>query len=244
MRVKRLLLGLLALLALLYLTRYQWLPPIAAWLNRSAPQLPVDYVIPLPGGNDDRPFAAAALVKAGHAQRVGILVNELTPDVANGVALPMHQVTERVLRLRGVAAESILTLPGTSNSTYSDVQIIGQLLARKPNATIALVTSTSHTRRVRWSVDHILPRYRDQICVIGTINDHYDESRWWQSDLGLKATLGEYAKLVFYWLHYSSSRQRAVVFAIILAIVIAWIQLTRGRRVSGSTPSTEAAAQG
>ncbi len=237
MRGRRVLGGLLALAVLMYLARFAWLPPIAAWLNVSDPQLPVDFVVPLPGGNDDRPFAAAALIRSGLAAEVGVLVNELTPHVADGLVRPMHEVTREVLMRRGVSAEAILMLEGTSNSTFSDIQIIGQLFAKQPNATIAIVTAPSHTRRVRWSVDRILPGYRDQVCVIATFNDSFDEQIWWRSDQGLQVILSEYLKLIFYWLAYSSSIQRAVVVGTILVtMVLAWLAFHRQSR-----PSTSAA---
>ena len=165
----RIVLGSVLALLALYLLRFQWLPPIATWLNVSDPRLPVDYVIPLPGGNDTRPFAAAALVRAGLADRAAILINPTTPDVSDQIVLPMHQVTQRVLRLRGVPEDDILLLRGVSESTFSDIQIIGGLIEQQPNATIAIVTSPSHTRRVRWTINQILPQFRNQVCVIAVV---------------------------------------------------------------------------
>lgn len=238
---RRMVIGTLLLVAL-YLGRTIWLPPIASWLDVSQPRLPVDVAIPLPGGNDDRPFAVAALVRSGLAQQAGVLVNEMTPNVIHGVVAPMHEVTREVLVRRGVAAEDILMLEGTSNSTFSDVQIIGELLRQRPNATIAIVTAPSHTRRVRWTVDQILPSCRGQVCVIATYNDTYDERIWWRSEQGLQATVSEYLKLVFYWLKYSSTRQRAVLLGIILLAVMAIVLRVRKQRLSN--PAAEAAASG
>ena len=242
MRWRRWAVGVLVLVTVLYTARYRWLPPLADWLNVSdASMMPVDIVVPLPGGNDDRPFAAAALVRAGLADQVGVLVNELTPNVAEGVVRPMHEVTREVLILRGVPNQDILMLPGTSNSTFSDIQLIGELLRRGPNATIAIVTAPSHTRRVRWTVDRTLPTCRDRVCVVATFNDTYDARIWWRSQHGLQATVSEYLKLIFYWLVYSSPLQRVFAVAALTATPLLCWWFVRRRRSEKLAPKTDPA---
>jgi uncharacterized SAM-binding protein YcdF (DUF218 family) len=227
---RRILLGSVAVVLALYLLRFHWLPPIASWLNVSEPRLPVDYVIPLPGGNDTRPFAAAALVRAGLADRAAVLINPATPDVSAQIALPMHQVTHQVLQLRGVPEDDILLLRGVSDSTFSDIQIIAGLIEREPNATIAIVTSPSHTRRVRWTISQILPQCGNQVCVIATFNDHFDQRIWWQDQGAMHEILSEYLKLGYYLMKYSSLRLRAGFAVLTLIVIAVLITLVRRRR--------------
>ncbi len=243
MRIRRILLSLVVVLIALYLLRFQWLPPIAGWLNVSEPRLPVDYVIPLPGGNDTRPFAAAALVRAKLAKRVAIVVNQMTPNVRDQIVLPMHQVSKQVLILRGVPQDDVLMLSGTSDSTFSDIQIIGGLFRQEPSATIAIVTSAAHTRRVRWTVNQLLPQFRQQVCLIATYNDLYDERIWWQDQGGLHEILSEYLKLVFYVLRYSSPGQRTIAGVMISLVTIALIKLACRKRAQRRSPSDTHAAE-
>lgn len=44
------------------------LPTLARWLDVGVAPQPADYLFVLPGGEDTRPFVAAALVKAGYAR--------------------------------------------------------------------------------------------------------------------------------------------------------------------------------
>jgi uncharacterized SAM-binding protein YcdF (DUF218 family) len=213
---RRLLIGILLLLAL-FLLRFQWLPPMAAWLDVSRPRLPVDYVIPLPGGNDTRPFAVAALVRSGLARQAAVVVSVSTPDNRDGVVEPMHEVTRNVLLKRGVAESKILMLRGTSDCTYTDVQVIASIWEHDARATVAIVTDPAHTRRARWAVNRALPTYADRVCVIAAFNDLYDENTWWQSDAGLALTLTEYLKLGYYGLVYSTGGQRlAAIITVIM----------------------------
>src|SRR5581483_11739959 len=76
-----------------------WLLPRAArWLNGG--QLPrrCDYVLVLPGGEDTRPFAAAALVRAGLAGQVLIPRTRSSSDVEDGIRRPTHEIIRAVLR--------------------------------------------------------------------------------------------------------------------------------------------------
>ena len=63
-------LTLLAGLTLVWAAPGRVLPPVAQFLDVSEPPRPVDHVLVLNGDPNTRPFAAAALVKAGLAREV------------------------------------------------------------------------------------------------------------------------------------------------------------------------------
>jgi hypothetical protein len=66
---------------------HPWLLPLAgAYLDVSEPPRAVDDVLVLGGGRDTRPFVAAALYKAGLAQRILLPTVKASPENEDGLA--------------------------------------------------------------------------------------------------------------------------------------------------------------
>ncbi len=68
----------------------------------SAGDWPVDYVVPLPGDDNTRTLAAAALFRHGYAHQVAVLQGVPSPFEADGVLPAGAEITRRVLIARGV----------------------------------------------------------------------------------------------------------------------------------------------
>src|SRR5207248_5996220 len=79
---------LLATLLGLYLGRSWILPHVAGFLDVSEPPHAVDFVMVLGGGDDTRPFVAAALYEAGMAKAVLVPATKRGPEVEDAFVPP------------------------------------------------------------------------------------------------------------------------------------------------------------
>ena len=157
-----------AALALAYVGRRHLLPPVARWLNVGDAPRHTDYVMALPGGENVRPFVAAALFRTGHAEGVLVPVTETAPEVDDGIRPPTHEVVRRVLLHRGVPEERIVVLPAKSSNTSSDAEALAAFLEASPGASVSVVTHDYHTRRARFAFAQVfgdrMERISDILC--------------------------------------------------------------------------------
>lgn len=217
-----------------------WLLPAAAqWLNVAGEPVPTDYVLVLPGGVETRPFAAAALVKAGFARQVLVPKTEASPDQLDGIERPEHDVTRQVLELRGVLPSDIIVLNGGSSSTFSDAEALSRFLAKAPARSVSVVTNHYHTRRARWVLSRVLGKRSSDLHFVAVPVDEFNESNWWQVRQGTSAYLGEYFKFTYYLLRYGRAGPIAFVLILLaLALCLARrrlrLWLTRKQHQPGS----------
>jgi uncharacterized SAM-binding protein YcdF (DUF218 family) len=187
-----------ALLVGAYLARGRLLPAVGRFLDVSEPPRPVDVVLVLGGAANDRPFVAAALVRAGLAERV--LVPTVKPSAENQEDLrpPEHELIRRALRGRGVASERIVPLPGEVGSTLDEAQALARFLDAEPDTTVAVVTHAYHTRRARSLFRRVLGGRMARVHFVAAPSDQFSADDWWCSEEGFATYLTEYAKLLLY----------------------------------------------
>lgn len=160
---------------------------------------PVDCVYILGGGASTRPFMAAAIYRAGYGHRI------LIPESIHLDSSPLpaeHMICREVLLRRGVPLDAIVQLTGTVDSTRDEAEALEAYLSTRPDATVAIVTSNFHTRRVRMIFRKMLPQHRDQLFVIATPTDDFGPDDWWHHQDGILWYLGEYVKLLREYFQY------------------------------------------
>jgi uncharacterized SAM-binding protein YcdF (DUF218 family) len=198
---RRLLVALLFVAAVLvtcWATRAPLLRAAASWLDVGERPHKADYIMLLTGGEDSRPFAAAALVKAHWAHRVLVAKTMLSPAEIDGIVPPCHVINRRVLLSRGVAAAEVTILPGAAASTYDEAAALAAFLRDKPYARVLVVTNDYHTRRSRWVFTRVLGDRAAQVSFVSAPSGEFRMDRWWESQVGLLSIVTEYPKLVFY----------------------------------------------
>lgn len=188
-------LALLAILAAVYLTSGLWLPLVGHFLDVSEPPGQDDVVFILGGGAETRPFVAAALVKAGHAKRVLVARVKAPPPGRAPLALQEQDVMTRVLRLRGVPADSIVLLPDECDSTLDETYALARYLDREPAQRVTIVTNDFHTRRARLLFSRVLGERMSRVRFVAAPTDGFDADSWWQSEDGVVTYTTEYVKL-------------------------------------------------
>jgi uncharacterized SAM-binding protein YcdF (DUF218 family) len=187
-----------AVLVVLYLARGALLPPVARFLDVSEAPTKVDYVMVLGGGTQTRPFVAAALLTRGQANKALVPTVHLSPEARDGTTLSDPEVICRVLKARGVPEEAIVLLPGEASSTRDEARALRAFLESQPDCSVAVVTNRAHTRRARMLFNQTLGERAGQVHFVGVPTDGFDESNWWQSEMGFAYYTKEYAKLLVY----------------------------------------------
>jgi len=200
-RRRRVLLGLLSclvVLTLLWATHPVLLRAMARWLDIGERPHRADYIMVLNGDEATRPFAAAALFKAGWAQKVLVAEVTPTPAVSDLIIPPYHEINRQVLIKRGVPAEDIILLPGAANSTHDEAKALAVFLEDHPSTLVLVVTDNYHTRRSRWAFARALEGRAGQVSFISANTEELHLDYWWKYELGLVMILSEYLKFAFY----------------------------------------------
>jgi len=213
--------------------RSGWLPSIAEWLDRGEPPAKVDHILLLPGDETVRPFVAAALVKTGFANDVLVPRNFPTPQEADGLTDPTHEVTRKVLLARGVPDDKIIILPGHSDSTFGDARVATAFLRKNPHETFAVVTSFYHIRRAKIAFRSIHHNEFDRFLFVAAPSDGFSAENWWTSQAGTFLIAAEFLKLGLYWIQYGSGIYWILTILIALTgvmIVVQYRMRLRARR--------------
>jgi uncharacterized SAM-binding protein YcdF (DUF218 family) len=184
-----------------YLARGRLLPAMGRFLDVSEPPRPVDAVLVLEGGANDRPFVAAALVRAGLAGRVLVPTVKRSADNEDDLLPPEHELIRRVLLVRRVPPECIIPLPGECDSTLDEARALARFLDAEPETTVAVVTHGYHTRRARSLFRRVLGGRIARVHFVAAPTEDCSADDWWCSEEGFTAYTAEYFKLVMYSLH-------------------------------------------
>lgn len=207
-------------LASVYAGRAYLLAAAARWLDVGQPARPADYAVVLPGGQNTRPFAAAALVKAGLVDHVLVTKNIPSPQVEDGILPPTHEIICRVLRRRSVPENKILVLAGETSSTFSDMQSLAAFLEASPGSRALIITNDYHTRRARWVATRVLDDRLDQVSFVSAPMEEFRPDNWWQSDFGFLTIVGEYLKFAYYIARYGTFLYWAVPCAVLVIVAL------------------------
>jgi uncharacterized SAM-binding protein YcdF (DUF218 family) len=199
--LKAAVLSLLALAAL-WTGHARLLSGLGHWMDVGERPLAVDYVVPLGGDVNSRPFVAAKLYRAGLAPKVVIPRPGRSAAVLRGEELAHDEIYRLVLLKSGVKQQDIIVLDGENQSTFDEAQRLRRFLAGAEPKTIAIVTSDLHTRRTRWTFRHALAGTPHELHFISAPVWDYSAENWWRSEQGFAAYPSELLKIVFYWCYY------------------------------------------
>lgn len=199
----------LALLALttLLATRNHWVAPVgraaADWLDVSDFDGPVDCVMILGGEPNRRPFAAAALYRAGLAERVLVARTRPSEAARRGLIPLQHELARQVLALEGVPETAIEILPGEEvRSTADEAVVLGAWLEARPEVEVVVLTTAYHTRRARRIFRQVLGAAAPRVEFLGIPPEDFRSGEWWRTKAGFLTYSREFLKTLYYWLRY------------------------------------------
>jgi uncharacterized SAM-binding protein YcdF (DUF218 family) len=189
-----------ALLALWFI-----LPAAGRWLVVSDPLQSARCIVVFGGHVPFRAMEAAAIYKQGWAAEVWLTQGA---DQADDIALKElgidrlqeHLLSRQVLVKLGVPDNAIRILPGRNENTADEVQTIASYLKKTGGAAprVVLITSKSHTRRVRvlW---HRLVGSSPEAIVRYAQDDPFQPDRWWRSTQSSEFVAHEWFGLLNAW---------------------------------------------
>jgi uncharacterized SAM-binding protein YcdF (DUF218 family) len=176
---------------------------LAQWLVVADPLTHAQAIVVLGGHLPFRAMEAAALYKQGWAPEVWV-TQPSSPAEETALAQLGIQVlgeeayNRQVLERLGVPTEAIRFLRDRVQNTVGEVQLVARELKEVGGERVILVTSKSHTRRVR-AVWWALVGDSAQVIVRYATEDPYDPTRWWRQTRDALAVSREIFGLLNVW---------------------------------------------
>lgn len=196
------------IVGLLYVGRVSILGWVGRTLVSEDPLQPADAIVVLGGGTPGREMEAAHLYTAGLSSRI---VMPREPE-GRGVKLLLdrnvlverpNDLRVRILRELGVPDEAVVRLPAHVDSTFEEAAAVVAWASRHRMASLLIVTSRYHTRRVRWTYDRVAAGRGIAVRVRGAdLGEIFTPRDWWRSREGLRTGLFELQKLIAYRVMY------------------------------------------
>lgn len=156
---------------------------VGRWLVVEDSLQPAQSIVVLSGRMPVRAMEAAKLYRGGYAPEIW-----LTRSEQPGAALKAMDITYvgeefynlRVLVHEGVPPEAIRVLSTPIVNTVDEVEAIGAEMRPEGNKPVIIVTSKTHTRRVR-ALWRKLAGSQGRAIVRGASGDSFDPAHWWRN---------------------------------------------------------------
>lgn len=171
------------------------------WLNREDPLSHADVIFVLSGGLPQRAVEAGKVYAQGYAPEVWLSRPDGPADelAKLGIQFANEEIYNRqVLMHAGVPESAIHVLPDPVVNTEEELQEVGGEMRRNGKASIILVTSPQHTRRV-WTLWQKLVGRDPKAIVHGAQDDPFDADHWWRNTRDLLSVVRETLGLVNAW---------------------------------------------
>lgn len=194
--------------AALHSQRTRLLTGAAYLLTVDTVEAPADYIVPLGGGAETRPFEAAALYRREIAPKVLIFEFATHDTIRMGLAPSGTDLYRQILELEGVPRSAIQAVPGVVGDTWEEAWALRRALDAKELTkteltTVVVVTSPEHTLRARWAFQKVFAGTSVDVRMAPAKHLRFDETNWWRHDEGVLTYLHEYLKLPYYWARYT-----------------------------------------
>jgi uncharacterized SAM-binding protein YcdF (DUF218 family) len=191
-----------ALVVLVSLAAYAF-QNAGVWLVREDPLQKAQFVLVLSGGLPDRALAAAEVFRASHAKEVW-LTRPMQPAAAmQQLDLPYsgeEEYSRMVLIAKGVPPDDIRILRQRINNTADELEAVFDELQSQPDATVIVVTSKAHTRRVRSVWKYVSGETnRGHLLIRAAPQDSFDPQHWWRTTNDVLSVVREYLGLINAW---------------------------------------------
>ncbi len=152
-------------------------------LRVSDPLQPSAAIVVINGRVPFRAMQGAALYKKNLAPEVWVTQGNRSAGEIEMERLDVHPTQEHVysqavLERLGVPSNAIQIVPGRNRNTADEVQTIARYARQRGVASVILVTSSYHSRRVR-SLWHQLVGSSPTAIVQYSEQEPFNERRWW-----------------------------------------------------------------
>lgn len=186
--------------------------PLAAWaaarcLIVETPLARADAMVILSGSSAyvERTQKAAELYRQGYAPLIILTDDQQQGSWSNADWRNPFFVerARRELERAGVPPERIEALPQRVASTHDESRLLRDYAQARKLTSLLIVTSAYHSRRALWTMRRAFTGSNVRLALAASGEDTLPASTWWLQPRGWQAVVGEYGKLVYYWLRYS-----------------------------------------
>lgn len=191
---------------------------IGTWLVTEDPLTPALASVVFGGQVPFRAIQAAAFYNEGTVNEVWLTQGSLTAEDLKlrelGLGKPAeYELSREVLRRLGVPESAIHVLPGENANTADEVRTIFReansrsITSGTPHISVILVTSKSHSRRVKvlW---HTLAPKNVTALVRFSSDDTYEPAAWWKTSGDASQVAHEWFGLLNAWVGFPLSSRR------------------------------------
>ena len=172
------------------------------WLVREDPLAPADTIVVLSGGLPWRAKEAARIFCLGEAHEVWVS-QPASPAVelaSMGISYVGEEYFNReVMTHNGVPEAAVRVLPDSAADTEEEVAEIAREMRREQKASVIIVTSPQHTRRVKALWRKIVGDHPHAV-VRAAFQDPFDPDHWWRSTPDTFSVVRELMGLANVWL--------------------------------------------
>ncbi|MBX3290088.1 MAG: YdcF family protein [Acidobacteria bacterium] len=195
-----------------------WVPLawfLGQWLVVEKPLEKADAIFVLAGSANyvERNAEAARLYNLGIAPKI-LLTDDRNKGGWDNERQRNPYFVERakwLLLENGVPETSIVILPDRINGTDDEAKALAKHLQQNPYRSVLLVTSSFHTRRALWTftlmVDDMNLNTEIGVHSSPATNGPHSSAFWWTNRNGLRTTISEYLKLIYYYFALSNSNK-------------------------------------
>lgn len=155
---------------------------IGKWLVVQDPLIHADVIVVLSGQLPERAVEAAKVYRTGYASEVWVSAPVSPEEELKAMKIFFvgeDFYNEKVLMAQGVPADVIQVLEPPSANTEEEVRKISENLRSRNFRTAIVITSKSHTRRVR-TIWRKLVGSDQRLIVRYASGDAYDGGHWWR----------------------------------------------------------------
>jgi len=168
-------------------------------LVASDPIGPADVIVVPKWAGEAGALEAAELNRNGVSPRVAILVGPQTASseqlIHRGIISPSEDWITRLIRTLGVTV--VEEIPNVVNGTEAEGEILPDWCDRHHFRTVAVVTTSDHSRRVRRILRRTLKGRGVRIVIVPARYSDFDPDRWWETRNGVRTEVVEAEKLLF-----------------------------------------------
>lgn len=171
------------------------------WLVREDPLTPAEEIVVLSGSMPARAEEAGRIFRMGYAHEIWVSRPE-SPSAeleSQGIHyLGEEEYNRQVLLHEGVPEANVHIFPQPIANTEEEIREISEQLRRDGKASVIIVTSPQHTRRVR-TLWRKLAGNGLRLTVRGAPQDPFEADHWWRDTHDALAVVREILGLLNAW---------------------------------------------
>jgi uncharacterized SAM-binding protein YcdF (DUF218 family) len=174
---------------------------VGRWLVREDPPAHAEIIVVLSGGLPFRAEGAAKYFASGYASEVWVTHPDEPAEQLKELGISYtgeDEYSRQVLIHMHVPENDVVILPGTIVNTQQEVEEIVRELRHQNKASVIIVTSPQHTRRVKALWNKLADKNLTAI-VRAAPDDPYDADHWWRNTRDALSVVREILGLMNVW---------------------------------------------